>query len=89
VVCSAPITTGKTQDYDRVLRILRSPRYTDAYTIDYQRYLLAKAEVRSGQYEKSFDYIRRMKDKGLLQYVRTSEDFASIAKNPRFIAMTN
>lgn len=78
----------KTRDYDRVLRILRSHRYKDAYTIDYQRYLLAKAEVRANQYEKAFDYIRRMKDKGLLQYMRTSGDFTPIAKDSRFITLT-
>ena len=78
----------KTKDYDRVLRILRAHHYTDAYRIDYQRYLLAKADVRANQYEKAFEYIRRMKDKGLLQYMRTSDDFVPIAKDPRFVALT-
>ncbi len=71
-----------------MLRILRSHRYSDAYTIDYQRYLLSKAEVRANQYDKAFGYIRKMKDKGLLQYMRTSGDFTPIAKDPRFIKLT-
>ena len=78
----------KMKDYDRVLRALRSHRYADDYRIDYQRYLLAKAEVRANQYEKAFTYIRKMKDKGLLQYMRTSGDFTPIAKDPRFITLT-
>jgi tetratricopeptide (TPR) repeat protein len=78
----------KTRDYERVLGMLRSHRYADPYRIDYQRYLLAKAEVRANQYEKAFTYIRPMKDKGLLQYMRTSGDFTPIAKDPRFIALT-
>ena len=77
-----------TRDYERVLSLLKAQRYSDAYEIDYQRYVLAKAEVRAGQYEQAIAYIRKMKNRALLQFMRTANDFGPISKDARFIEMT-
>jgi tetratricopeptide (TPR) repeat protein len=80
--------TKNTREYDRILRMLKAQRYSAPYEIDYQRYVLAKAEVRAGHHEAAFAYIGRMKDKSLLQFMRTQSDFGPVSKDPRFIKMT-
>lgn len=80
--------TGNRPEYERVLGILKAQAYADPYDIDYQRYVLAKAEVRAGRHEEAIAYIARMTTRSLLQFMATAEDFDPIARDPRFIAMT-
>ena len=80
--------TKNTREYDRVLGILQAQRYSTPYEIDYQRYVLAKAEVRAGRHEAAIAYIAKMKDKSLLHFMQTQSDFGPISNDPRFIKMT-
>lgn len=85
---NAYYSTGDTTEYGRVLGILKTQTYTDPYDADYQRYVLAKAEVRAGRHEEAIAYIAGMTTRSLLQFMATASDFDPIANDPRFIEMT-
>jgi hypothetical protein len=68
--------------------VLKATTYTDPYDADYQRYVLAKAEVRAGRHEEAIAYIARMTTRSLLQFMATAEDFDPIANDSHFIEMT-
>lgn len=85
---NAYYSTGKQADYERVLGVLKAATYSDPYDADYQRYVLAKAEVRAGRHEEAIAYISRMTTRSLLQFMATAAEFGPIAKDPRFIEMT-
>lgn len=80
--------TKNTGEYERVLGILAAQSYSDAYTADYQHYVLAKAEVRAGRHDEAIAYISQMGDKSLLQFMQTAPEFEPIKSDSRFIAMT-
>jgi tetratricopeptide (TPR) repeat protein len=85
---NAYYSTAKWADYERVLGVLKATTYADPYDADYQRYVLAKAEVRAGRHEEAIAYIAGMTTRSLLQFMATASDFDPIANDPRFIEMT-
>ncbi|PKP77644.1 MAG: hypothetical protein CVT81_08335 [Alphaproteobacteria bacterium HGW-Alphaproteobacteria-3] len=80
--------TGNEPEHQRVLGILKAQTYVDLYEMDYQRYVLAKVEVRAGRHEEAIAYIAQMTTTSLLQFMATASDFDPIAQDPRFIEMT-
>jgi hypothetical protein len=80
--------TKNSRKYDRTVALVKAKQYSKFGDIEYQKYILAKVELRANNKEGAMKYINLMSDKKFLHYMRTQQDFKLLYDDPRFIKKT-